>query len=245
MITKLLDDLNKDVIEEDHYTYNNINVPRVTKILSTIHEEYLMKWANNIGLYQRRKYEDEREKAAYIGTQSHNGIEQYIKDKVYSKSSIKDFDENNIKQIDNGIRSFILWYNDISINNKLEIIFIEETLTCPYCGGTLDMLCKINGVYYLIDFKTSNNIGYKYFMQLAAYKYMLKIVKNIDIGGCIILQLNKKKVQYTEYTLDLLHDKFHLDFINQCELTFFSVVYTYYNKIITENMYKEYLNKRG
>lgn len=245
MITDLLERLNKDVIEGDHYTHNGINVPRVTHILSLIHEEYLMKWANNLGLYQRKRYTDERDKAAYIGTQTHNGIENYIETDKYDVNLIQDFDEKNIKQIDNGINSFRLWYNDIKSKNNIEIISMEEKLTCCYCGGTLDMLCKINGVVYLVDFKTSNSIGYKYFMQLAAYRYMLRITKGIELGGCIILQVNKKKVEYTEYTLDLLHDKFHLEFINQCETTFFSTVYTYYNKIITENMYKEYLNKRG
>ena len=244
MIKKLLDDFEKDIIEDDHYSYNNINVPRVTKVLNVIHEEYLLKWANNLGLYQHKKYDDERNMAASIGTSTHDGIEEYIKTQIYSKDNIKELDDNKIKQIDNGIKSFILWYKTISSSNKLEIISIEERLSCPYCGGTLDMLCKINGVFYLIDFKTSNNIGYKYFLQLAAYRYMLKIIKNIDIGGCIILQVNKKKVEYTEYTLDLLHDKFHLDFLNQCELTFFSALYTYYNKIKTENMFNKYLKER-
>jgi len=245
MINKLLDNLNKDVIDSDHYTYNGINVPRVTHILSLIHEEYLMKWANNIGLYQRRKYTDERDKAAYLGTQTHNGIEKYVETGDYNIGDIKDFDDTNIKKIDNGIKSFEMWYNDMTSHNKIEIISMEERLTCAYCGGTLDMLCKINDVVYLVDFKTSNQIGYKYFMQLAAYRYMLKFVKGIELGGCIILQVSKKKVEYTEYTLDLLHDKFHLDFINQCETTFFSTVHTYYNRIITENMYKEYLLRRN
>lgn len=242
MITKLLDNLEKDVINDSPYIYNDIKVPRVTKILSLIHEEYLMKWSNTIGLFQRKKYEDVLQRAASIGTHTHNGIESYIKTKVYDSNVV--FDDKMIKEIDTGIKSFILWYDDMSKNNEIEIVSLEETLSCPYFAGTLDMLCIINGVYYLIDFKTSNHIGYKYFMQLAAYRYMLKTVKNIDIGGCIILQVDKKKVKFNEYTLDILHDKFHLDFINQCEQAFFSTVYTYYNKIITENMYKDYLERR-
>ena len=39
---------------------------------------------------------------------------------------------------------------------------MEETITCPYFGGTYDFLVEINGRNWLIDFKTSNHIGYKY-----------------------------------------------------------------------------------
>ena len=57
--------------------------------------------------------------------------------------------------------------------NKVDIIGQEESLISPYYAGTYDLLVNINGDPYLVDFKTSNHVGYKYFMQIAAYRYLL------------------------------------------------------------------------
>ena len=242
MIMKLLEDI-KPIKIESPYLYYNLPVPRVTKLLSFIHEDYLMIWSNSIGLYRHEKYKDNIQKAAMIGTYTHEGIERFIKEKVYNQEIVT-LNDKEQKMIDNGIQSFILWYDNISKDNKIEILEIEKPLICPYFGGTLDMLCKINDVIYLVDFKTSNHIGYKYFMQLAAYRYMLKTIMNIDIGGCIILQVDKKKIHYEEYTLDLLHDEFHREFLNQCENTFMSIVYSWNNVERTKQMYNDYLERR-
>ena len=46
------------------YNYNNIPVPRVTEILSkTIHEDYIVKWANYLG-FKHLNYQDELDKYA-------------------------------------------------------------------------------------------------------------------------------------------------------------------------------------
>ena len=55
---------------------------------------------------------------------------------------------------------------------------------------------RINGKIYLIDFKTSNHVTYKYYLQLAAYSKVLREKENINIDGVIILQLNKYQPKY-------------------------------------------------
>ena len=56
------------------YNYNNIPVPRVTEILSkTIHEDYIVKWANYLG-FKHLNYQDELDKYANIGTITHERI---------------------------------------------------------------------------------------------------------------------------------------------------------------------------
>lgn len=240
IIEKVLEELNSDInISDSNYDYNGIIVPRTTHILSSmLHEEYLMQWANSIGLYQRKKYIDEREKAAYIGTCAHELIEDYMNNNSYdiNKFNIRNITEYNM--VKNAIESYELWYNTIIQNNIVEILGMEQKLSCPWFGGTYDMLIKINNKIYLVDFKTSNHISYKYCLQVAAYKYMLNNYYNIRIDGAIILQLDKKSISFEEYVLDF-SNKTHNDFINLCTETYLSLVYGYYNRLKVEQMYKK------
>lgn len=239
MIMKLLESLEDiNILKKGKYYYNDQPVPRVTEILSsTIHDEYLMEWANRIGLYQRKKYQDERDRAAMIGTNVHEQIEYFLKYNVKNEERLL-LDNKAINSIENGLSSFMLWYNDVSGSNKIKILMQEYALSCPWFGGTFDMLMEINGKTYLVDFKTSNHISYKYFLQLAAYRYMIYNSLKINIDGCIILQLDKNTIAYEEYVLDFSL-KNHNEFIEQCSITFFSLVYSYFNRIKTENMYKK------
>ena len=233
--------INYNLLTEDRYFYNNNPVPRVTELLSEIHEEYLMLWANSLG-FRRRRYKDELEMAAYIGTNVHEFIEQFLIKKEFNE--LTRVDTEYFVKINNAVNSFIMWYSDVSKNNNIEILGMEQKLVCPWFGGTYDVLLKINGKIYLGDFKTSNHVGYKYFLQLTAYKYMLEYYYNTKIDGCLILQLDKNCVAYEEYFLDFSNIE-HLNFINQCTTTFLSLVYTYYNKLQTIDMYKNIFKKRG
>ena len=85
-------------------------------------------------------------------------------------------------------------------------------MVCEWFGGTYDLLLKINGCLFLVDFKTSNHVTYKYYMQLAAYSYMLK-QQGIYISGVIILQLAKTSPRYNEFVLDFSNqsDKYYFE----------------------------------
>ena len=224
--------------KESDYKYNGATVPRVTQILQTFNnDDRLMYWANSLG-FRRTKYKEALNKAATIGTHIHNGIEKYLEEKSYL--ILDDIHSSagyeNYSEIDNGIRSFIKWYDDVSKSNNIEILSMEQKLVCPWFGGTYDCLAKINGKIYLIDFKSSNHVGYKYFLQLAAYRYMLSTMNNINIDGCIVIQVDKQEIEYEEYLLDF-SIKEHLDFINHCTESFFALVYTYYNMIYASNLF--------
>lgn len=231
MINELLYNLDKNVLEniEAKYFFENQQVPRVTEIISAmIHEEYLMKWANGIG-FRYKKYETERDRAANIGSIAHGLIEEYIRNKTYSKS---DINESN-----NAYSSFRLWWDELNANNKIEVLGLEQQLVCRYYGGTYDMLISINGKIYLVDFKTSNHVSYKYYLQMAAYKNVLLNEHNINIDGVIILQLDKKIPSYEEYVLNF-EIKEHRDFIDLCQQTFLTLCYGYFLRLTVERDYK-------
>jgi hypothetical protein len=241
MIEELLSKItNVDpTIGEGRYFYNGIAVPRVTEILSKmLHEDFLMTWANSIGLYKRQRYKETLERAANIGTYSHELVEQYTKNQSYDIESLNIQSKMEYDSAKNAVESYKLWYSDVfTLNNTINILGIEERLSCQWFGGTYDMLIEINGRTYLVDFKTSNHVGYKYCLQVAAYKYMLKECKGIEIDGAIILQLDKKTPCYTEYILDFANPV-HAKFIEDCKECFLSLIYAYYHRINIETQFK-------
>ena len=224
-------------INDSPYEYEGIKVPRVTHILSEmIHEDYLMDWANYVGRYKRQNHNDIRDHSAYIGTNVHSAIEKYT-----SMNFVDLFDDidsvSDRLKMKNAFYSFKQWWDIISLHNH-EIIFQEQPLVCKYYGGTLDMLVSIDGLVYLVDFKTSNNFNYKYHLQTAAYRRMLYFQYGIIVDGIIILKLSKDQVFFEEQLLDL-RDYSILEYINQCERTFISLVYAYYNRKIVERKFND------
>ena len=215
-------------IQNGYTNQDGVVVPRVTHILSAmLHEDYLIPCANAMGLYKHLKYEDIMNNATYIGSATHYYIECFLKGEPTPQ---RDKDE-----VYKATQSFHEWW-DIIKKTDYEILMQERTLVCKYFGGTLDLLIKINGKVYLVDFKTSNHSSYKHFLQLSAYKYMLE-EEGVNIDGCIVLMLDKKNFKFTEHVLHF-DNKEHLDFINICKDCFISLVYAYYHRIVVEREYK-------
>ena len=230
MVT-LLDNIKPINIESD-YIYNGVAVPRVTKILSKcIHSDSLMYWANSLG-FKHQSYKKTLNTAANIGHHAHENIDNFLSDDSYEA-----VESSMPHQSYNAYQSFLKWFSDISNIAKVKVIFHEKQLVCKYFGGTLDGLYEINGKIYLVDYKTSNHITFKYCLQLAAYRYILRTVLGIEIDGCIILQLAKETISYNEFVLNF-SDVNHLNYINDCEMAFLSLVFSYYNIAKIETDYK-------
>ena len=233
LIEQSLEKLDFDIDDRKSEYFNEFGqcVPRVTSILSRmIHNDALMSWANYIGM-KGIKYRDFMNQASTIGTNAHNAIEKYLQEKIKT--------ENNIPFL-----GFLEWYNLLTIDNgfPIEVVYIEHHIACRWFGGTLDCLARIAGKLYLIDFKTSNHVTFSYFLQLAAYRYMLREVEGIEVDGVIVLQLGKEDVGFNEYLLDLSIPD-HLFFINHFEETFMSLVYGYYNIYYAEKMFNKLFRK--
>lgn len=219
-------EISKDFICTDRYVYNGINVPRATEIISKcIHEESIVKWANNLG-FNHKSYNKELDKAANYGTKVHHSIELYLQNKDIPND-----------EITVSLDAFKNWWNQINRSNKITILGQEQKLVCRWYGGTYDLLIRINDKVFLVDFKTSNHISFRYYIQLAAYNKILRDELGINIDGCIILQLNKKDSIFREYVLDL-SIKSHRDYLGYCERTFMSMIYTYYHIFYLEREFK-------
>jgi hypothetical protein len=165
--------------------------------------------------------------AANYGTKAHHGIECLLKEETVPNDAPAHI-----------INSFNKWWSIISSNNQIRILGQEVKMSCPWYGGTYDLLLEINGKVYLVDFKTSNHVTYKYYLQLAAYNYLLKQQGTI-ISGVIILQLSKETTGYNEFVLNL-DDPGQKEYFDICERTFFSLLYGYYHINWLEVKFNEY-----
>jgi hypothetical protein len=224
----------QNILNETKYIYNGTPVPRVTEIIGKmISEEYLLQWANNLGFYNK-SYELVRDKAATIGENAHKSIEEFLTSETPNSNS------NFIPFL-----SFKQWWDDI--NNAYgkypKVLLCEEELVSQFFGGTCDLVMQVSNMNVLVDFKTSNHISYKYFLQLAAYRYMLKLLKGIDINLCIILQLDKRQVLYTEYVIDLAIPEMS-EFMDWCLYTFMTLVNGYYSILYSEQLYNQIFKEK-
>lgn len=234
-IENLLKRISLDGLSEtDRYQFEGVNVPRVTEILSNmLHDDFLMVWANNIGLYQRKKYKEELGKAATKGSYVHDAIEDYIQNQ--NELDLDTVTAGFRTEVSYAYGSFRAWWDIVSKRN-IKIVMQEQRLVCPWFGGTLDLLVEIDGKIYLLDFKTSNYPSYKYFLQLSAYRYILKYYYGIEIYGCGIIKLNKKAIEFEEFIIDKANPEYE-GFMDLCERTFLSLVYSYIHRVQVENYY--------
>lgn len=226
-----IDDLEFEYTDQSVYTYQGKPVPRVTSILSKmIHEDFLMYWSNNLGL-KHQHYKTVLNEAAKLGSKAHKGFEIFLKEGTVNEDA--PFFP---------MKAFLSWWNNIRENNKVEILGQEHPLVCPYYGGTYDLLLSINGDKWLVDFKTSNKVTYKYFLQLAAYNRILRDYENTRLSGVMILQVEKERPIYHEYFLDFKNIQ-QKEYFNICERTFLSLLYGYYHILYLERGFSHVVQK--
>ena len=224
-----LDDIQKldNPIINHHYEHDGKPVPRVTEIISSCrHNESLMGWANHLG-FKHQSYKNVLNAAADYGTAVHSALEKYIKGEPIPDGTPTE-----------PMEAFELWWKQLTRDNDVKVLGQEFVLTCPWYGGTYDMLLNINGKPWLVDFKTSNHIRVEYSLQLAAYRNMLKynnIVK--DLSGFVVLRLCKHSPEFEEFIIDMLRPA-HEHYMNECSSAFGAMAYQYWMMKDIENKFK-------
>jgi ATP-dependent exoDNAse (exonuclease V) beta subunit len=138
--------------------------PSITYVLSyfpkgKFFESYLKDVGHNADIILRKAGEE--------GSQVHNAIENIIKGKP-----IDWLDQNYNAIYSLQVWSQIMRFADFWETYKPELVALEYYIhndDLRY-AGTIDLVCRINGKLWIIDFKTSNAIQETYFLQLASYK---------------------------------------------------------------------------
>ncbi len=210
---------------ESPYEFNNRPVPRVTEVISKMIEEpSIAGWANSLG-FKHQNYKKVRDLYAQIGSATHHAIETYLHGQPVP-----------IETPQYPMQSFVVWWEEMKRLNA-QAVSTEQALVCELYGGTYDLMMTANGKTYLIDFKTSNHITYKYWLQLAAYTRILR-EQGVVIDACLILQLSKYGVAFREYLLDLSFPS-HSEYLAVCERTFMALLYGYYHIKYLERRFKD------
>lgn len=136
----------------------------------------------------------------------HNLIEHYTKNNVID-ISVADVDKmfegnplyNESKEtVYTCFSQFISWYDSLE---EFELISNEESyISDKYeFGGTIDMICKIDGKVTILDLKTSSALDSKMLLQLAAYVILYEENTGIDVDQVAVLRLDKENVDLCEY----------------------------------------------
>lgn len=230
---------NKFKERTDHTNYYNKNgdvVPSVTTILKVISKESLIYWANNLG-WKRKSVKRELDDSSTIGTFAHNYIEAYITNNNHDKEQIlydiQFLPEEIYDSILKAILSFKKWWS--KNKDRCEIIECEKSMSCKHYGGTSDIILKFDGKLMIFDLKTSKDVYFTMFLQLAAYCHLYKITENIMPNNCGILRLDKYDGNEAELTMmsDVNGD---IEYYYQC---FKQIVKTHYFLHIIENEFKK------
>ena len=179
----------------DYYDYKGIGVPRVTNILKQcVNNEFLIAWAAKLG---KQKYFYEKNKATTIGSRTHELIEEYLTTGRFAENIFYKIPPSLKKNVSIAFDNFKEWMDNLAKHGYFisDIIAMEKQITCPYFGGTIDCICRINGKVYIVDFKTSKKISPEYLLQVCAYMWVCNsgYVENIPkIDGVGIIRVDKE-----------------------------------------------------
>lgn len=181
-----------------HIIYKNKAGTRlcgVTTIIGVLNKPLLVPWANNLGL-QGINVKDYVNDKADIGTLVHEMMFCDL------KGIDVDCDYYTKVQIDIALNSFKKYLN-WKKQHTIEPIILEEGMVSEQYqfGGTIDNYCLIDGVLTLIDYKTCKALYSEHFIQVSAYRQLLKEDKNVGkkVIKCAILRVGRSEMEGFEY----------------------------------------------
>lgn len=238
-----LDYITSDTREKyfSEYQYNGIKVPRVSTILhQQFYKEGIIHWCLNI---TKEEYKRKSEEACYIGTVVHRLIENYL---LYRTDLPIDQDigKTILDQILCSYENFKRWKALIEARGFYieEIVAIEKQLVCPYYGGTADAIVKINGQYFVIDFKTSKRISPEYLVQVCSYRWIINAGYipdlPIHIDGVGVIRIGKDHPNAFQDIFLSEHVLIENRMMQNCIDSFSSMLIAYYNNLNLELFYQ-------
>lgn len=164
--------------------------PSVTTILEAYPKPFaLLQWMKDVG----KEADALRDAAGQRGSTVHALTELYDKGEEVSLLGLTGAPMYSLQEW-----AMFERYVDFSQRHQPTHHYIEQTIVCPamQTAGTIDRICEINGRNYIMDIKTSNGIYNSYWLQIAAYRAMVRINMNVKVDGVAILWLNAKTRTY-------------------------------------------------
>ena len=188
--------------EHQSYFIGSERVPSVTTVLANLGWKYpaLMGWQAKM-LRLGIDPDAAKTEAGTVGTLVHTMIQANLTGK---EVDYQFFSAEQKRLADKAFGGFLDWFQE----NKIEPIGVEVQLTHLRLrfGGTIDLWCKMNGKYTLVDHKSATAVFLDHRIQLAAYSELVthRYKKKHDL---LILHLNKENGIVTPHLYPSLRDE--------------------------------------
>ena len=166
---------------------NEVYYPSVTTILQYMPKnKYFEVWLKDVG----HNADIIMKRAGKEGTQVHQAIETLLEGE-----ELDWMDDYGNAKYNEKVWQMINKFVDFWKTYEPELISTEEFVYSDEhkYAGTADVVCKLDGEVWLIDFKTSNSLHKSYDLQLASYAKALKECRGIEIERTGILWLKSQK----------------------------------------------------
>lgn len=156
---------NKIIIPDEHWYQGSSGnwLPSVTAVIDVYPKgQNFVRWLMQVGMNAKQIIEE----AGIVGSNVHAAIDFFLKGQeiAYMKDG----------------KEIYTWEEWVLICKAMEFFnnFSPKILVHEFSfaidefgyGGTIDIICEINGEIWLIDYKTSNMIHQTAFLQVAAYR---------------------------------------------------------------------------
>lgn len=154
-------------LDERFYTLDGVTFyPSVTTVLEVYPKGYgFLQWLKDVG----NNADEIVRRAGEQGSHVHDAIDQFLKGlPVYwvDKNEKPNYTLEEWQMILKFVEFWEKFQPKLIANEKK---IVSEKLGI---GGTIDLICEINGETWLIDYKTSNALYPSYELQLSAYAVM-------------------------------------------------------------------------
>lgn len=124
--------------------------------------------------------------AAKSGTKIHDSIEAFLR-------SGTQFPKPKNLEEENAMKAAFKFFLDYTV----EPLEIEVKVIGPNFGGRADLLCRIDGVTWLLDWKTSKKMYDTYRLQLAAYR---SVFPDVEKHGAVLFSKETGEYELVDCT---------------------------------------------
>lgn len=159
--------------------------PGSTTILGQLDKPFLVKWANNLGKKGIDSTEYTNEKAK-IGELIHRIIQSHL---LHTELDVSNYTDEELVIAEKAFYRYLDWERQ----HIIEDIEVEKELvseTYKY-GGLLDIYCKVDGLWTVIDIKTSKSINIEQEIQVASYEMLVR-ENNLKVEQLLIINPGKE-----------------------------------------------------
>lgn len=174
------------------------------------------------------------DQAKQDGTAAHDAIEHVITAKM---NGIKKYVPKKLetKESKNAFKAFVGWAKGKDINwlASEEVVASHEYKV----AGKLDAIAVVDGLTYLVDFKTSSQLSPDYLLQAAGYDIMLREM-GLQVMGYLLLRVPKDGTEAETLTIT---DKDDMQFFRD---TFLRQREAHKFYVLMENKFKDSFTKK-